>query len=196
VSCERTAIEAGADCQGDKVAAERVAAAQPPSPEPRQPPTASSAKPADKRPLPPAKEDSSPSPEEMRAAFAKMVASLEPVDDPDAPPNPLAGCVTCHADVETAYKAGGHNGEDVDCVTCHGASEGHVADENNEVKPDELYARKDVDRLCGHCHDCTREKGATPPPDPGTQRPVCIDCHGAHDPALTGLGVTSRPITD
>jgi hypothetical protein len=95
--------------------------------------------------------------------------------------NPLAGCQLCHVDVEDEYVESEHFHEKVACTECHGPSKGHVADENNEVKPDEVFARKDVDRLCSKCHDCERDippGWSDLPPD---KRKVCSECHLAHE---------------
>lgn len=92
--------------------------------------------------------------------------------------NPLAGCQQCHVDIEDEYAVSLHFKQKASCKDCHGPSEGHLADENNEVKPDEVFARKDVDRLCGECHECSRPT-ATEPPEQRSK--VCIDCHGPHD---------------
>lgn len=96
--------------------------------------------------------------------------------------NPLAGCTMCHTDVENEFVGSVHFKMNIGCTRCHGPSEGHLADENNEVKPDELFARKDVDRLCGICHECRRPKETKAPPP--AEPEVCIDCHGAHTVAL------------
>ena len=98
--------------------------------------------------------------------------------------NPLAGCPLCHVDVEDELVGTLHFEEKVGCITCHGPSKGHLADENNEVKPDEMFARADVDRLCERCHECFRPKPEKPELTAEGQRKVCIDCHGAHDCAL------------
>ncbi len=92
--------------------------------------------------------------------------------------NPLAGCQQCHVDIEDEYAVGLHFKEKVSCKDCHGPSNAHLADENNEVLPDEVFARKDVDRLCEKCHDCTRPTAAESPAD---RSKVCTDCHGPHD---------------
>jgi len=107
-------------------------------------------------------------------------------------PNPLAGCSLCHVDVEDEYVGTAHFKERVGCKTCHGPSKGHLADENNEVKPDEMFARKDVDRLCAECHECDRPE-ATKTPKGKDQKPlVCIDCHGHHDQKLAGKTETPK----
>ena len=107
--------------------------------------------------------------------------------------NPLAGCSICHVDIEDQFVGSLHFKEKVGCKTCHGPSEGHLADENNEVKPDEVYARKDVDRLCGRCHECARPKPSDPEVAAAQRQKVCIDCHGAHDVALADGGTPPQP---
>ncbi|MHC4403395.1 MAG: hypothetical protein ACYTG0_27365 [Planctomycetota bacterium] len=102
--------------------------------------------------------------------------------------NPLAGCSLCHVDVEDKFVGSIHFEEKVGCATCHGPSEGHLADENNEVKPDEVFARDDVDRLCGGCHECFRLESDQPEVTAEGQPKVCTDCHGHHDVALLAEG--------
>lgn len=103
-----------------------------------------------------------------------------------ARPNPFAGCTMCHVDVEDELEGGTHVAKRVGCVACHGPSKGHVADENNEVKPDELFPKKDTDRLCGRCHKCSQPAAERP-----AQRKVCTECHGAH--AFPKTRAASRP---
>ena len=98
--------------------------------------------------------------------------------------NPLAGCSLCHVDIEDEFVGSLHFEEKVGCITCHGPSEGHLADENNEVKPDEVFARPDVNRLCERCHECSRPKPPKRELTKDGQRKVCTDCHGAHDVVL------------
>lgn len=107
--------------------------------------------------------------------------------------NPLSGCSICHVDIEDEFIGSLHFEEKVGCITCHGPSEGHLADENNEVKPDQLFARGDVRRLCERCHECSRPKPEKPEVTRDGQRKVCIDCHGSHDVALAAdAGVPTR----
>ena len=115
-------------------------------------------------------------------------ANVGPKDAPteiksgtEAGKNPLAGCQLCHVDVEDEYTPSRHFKEKIACTKCHGRSEGHLADENNEVKPDEVFAREDVDRLCSECHECSREPANDPPVESAAQRRVCTDCHGSHE---------------
>jgi len=95
--------------------------------------------------------------------------------------NPLAGCTLCHVDIEDEYVESEHFEEKVACIECHGPSKGHIADENNEVKPDEVFARKDVDRLCSECHDCGRKIPPGWSDLPLDKRKVCSECHVSHE---------------
>ncbi|MHC4155194.1 MAG: hypothetical protein ACYST6_09785 [Planctomycetota bacterium] len=75
-----------------------------------------------------------------------LVVGCNPLD-PDRLPskegtNPLAGCLQCHVDVEVEHLWSKHHSvSNMGCIECHGPSEGHLADENNEVKPDQAFAR-------------------------------------------------------
>jgi hypothetical protein len=93
--------------------------------------------------------------------------------------NPLAGCTICHVDIEKAFASSAHQRKGVGCIKCHGPSEGHVGDENNNVKPDQVFTRKDIDRECIRCHACSRP--AAPAGALSAAKPmVCTDCHGSH----------------
>jgi len=114
-------------------------------------------------------------PKESKTAEARMKRKY-PLQ-----PNPLAGCSLCHVDVEDEYVDTTHFEESVGCKTCHGPSKGHLADENNEVKPDQMFARKAVDRLCAECHECDRPEPMKTARGKDKKPLVCIDCHGHHD---------------
>jgi len=116
-----------------------------------------------------------------------VTADAEPpskdVPKTKAPPekNPLAGCQQCHVNVEKKYFKSLHFKKKVSCTDCHGPSKGHVADENNDIKPDQVFTRKDVDRLCSKCHDCSRTITAEEKALPADKQQVCTQCHRAHD---------------
>ena len=102
--------------------------------------------------------------------------------------NPLSGCVMCHVDVEDEYLHSKHHSvAKISCVACHGPSKGHVADENNEIKPEETFARQDIDRLCGRCHECPQKAGASPTETSSPDYKVCTDCHAAHSLARANV---------
>lgn len=127
---------------------------------------------------------------EIQTTAAANAETKYPLQD-----NPLAGCPLCHVDIEDQFVGGIHFQQKVGCRTCHGPSEGHIADENNEVKPDELFARENVDRLCGRCHECSRSVPEEPELTQDGQVKVCIDCHGPHDLVLTKQH-SSRTVRD
>ena len=118
--------------------------------------------------------------EELEAlGLSDLVSDAASMADDSAQENPMAGCLQCHVDTEKSYLSSAHHRDaEMGCVDCHGPSEGHVGNENNEVLPDEVFARKNVDRLCSECHDCSRE---TSRPTSADELPkVCTDCHAAH----------------
>jgi len=109
---------------------------------------------------------------------ARAVVQVSPAATPAA--NPFGGCDTCHVDIEDEFAGTAHHAEGVGCVECHGPSDGHIADENNDVLPDRLHTRNDIDPFCTKCHECSRPP-ATEAQSSEAKPKVCIDCHGAHD---------------
>ena len=59
-----------------------------------------------------------------------------------------------------------------DCVACHGPSQGHVADERNNVKPDRLPRAAAISGLCATCHAAGCPKSG--------RKDACQDCHHVH----------------
>ncbi|MBM3888919.1 MAG: hypothetical protein FJ388_07295 [Verrucomicrobia bacterium] len=104
--------------------------------------------------------------------------------------NPLAGCQQCHVDIEAKYVRSPHFKKQVACTDCHGPSKGHIADENNEVKPDKLFTRKTTDRLCAECHACSRPQPSPPANQPSSDSKLCTDCHGSH--ALARIAIPGK----
>ena len=47
-------------------------------------------------------------------------------------------CGRCHVISVVEWGLSGHSKADTDCVACHGASQGHVVDERNNIKPERL----------------------------------------------------------
>ena len=104
---------------------------------------------------------------------------------PESEPNPLAGCVMCHVDVEYEYVGSPHFAKQMGCRQCHGPSEGHIADENNDVKPDGVFNKENVEDLCGTCHPVSA--GPELSFSSGSHALGCTDCHGYHDQQLLVL---------
>ena len=113
-------------------------------------------------------------------------ATMDEGDDSER--NPLAGCELCHVDVEDEFAPSLHFAEKVACVDCHGLSEGHVANENNDIKPDVVFNRENTDPLCEECHACSRPEDSRPAEPPPQGPAICTDCHGNHNLALTTKG--------
>lgn len=136
-------------------------------------PAPPAAKPADPPAVDPLDADAERVLAAMPATWQAMLAKAEEFDRRER----VGWCITCHINVQDELAKRKHEKGDVSCVECHGASERHARDENNDIKPDEVFARKDVDRVCGDCHACSRPASTTPAPTPP---PVCTDCHPAH----------------
>jgi len=73
------------------------------------------------------------------------------------------------------------------CTGCHGPSKGHVADEQNGVKPDRIPRGDAIAGLCKECHQlgCPKTDKAT----------GCQDCHHPHalvSPAPNSSGIEAR----
>ncbi|MEN6603870.1 MAG: SUMF1/EgtB/PvdO family nonheme iron enzyme [Bryobacteraceae bacterium] len=77
-------------------------------------------------------------------------------------------CARCHVISVVEWSMSKHRAMGVGCVECHGASQGHVVDERNNVKPDKLPREKAIATLCNSCHDKPRN------------RQDCQSCHHAH----------------
>ncbi len=90
------------------------------------------------------------------------------------------GCEMCHVDVEDELVTSVHYTDGVGCVKCHGPSEGHSADENNDVKPDHVYGPDQIDAFCGSCHECSRPRVAASAEAPQPKRKICTECHQTH----------------
>lgn len=140
-------------------------------------PEVSQASPASAKKDPPKARPEKPKPKQDPASTSTTLPGQK---------NPLAGCQQCHVDVEDEYMPTVHFQEKVACTDCHGPSKGHLADENNEVKPDQLFARKDVDHECERCHECERPAEPKRIPKSSPEYKVCTDCHGHHDLKLAG----------
>jgi hypothetical protein len=94
--------------------------------------------------------------------------------------NPFAGCDMCHIDIVDELAGTKHEAEGVGCIKCHGPSRSHTQDENNEVKPDMVFVREDIDMFCSGCHQCSRPPATAPSTKPLSAQMVCTDCHGVH----------------
>jgi len=105
-----------------------------------------------------------------------------------APPARPAGdlapqhrCARCHLNDMLEWGTSRHSSAGTTCISCHGASEGHVIDERNNIKPDRLPRGEAIAASCRQCHD----QGC-----PNTKRTDgCQSCHHVH--ALVDLTKSS-----
>ncbi len=85
----------------------------------------------------------------------------------------LAGaCGRCHVISVVEWAMSKHRAVGTGCTECHGASQGHVIDERNNVKPDRLPREQAIAGFCISCHDagCPKTK----------QKLDCQKCHHVH----------------
>ena len=125
---------------------------------------------------------------EMNPEWQAMLAQAEALQRRDQ----AQSCVVCHVDAADQWTGTAHDHNDVGCIECHGPSEAHAQDENNEVLPDELFARADVDYLCAKCHVCTRTRDEETLAAIAPAR-VCTDCHTAHAFATSAPAAPPHP---
>ncbi len=81
-------------------------------------------------------------------------------------------CARCHVISVVEWGMSKHSKVSTDCVACHGASQGHVVDERNNVKPERLPRAEAIAGLCATCHadGCPKTK----------QKAGCQTCHHVH----------------
>lgn len=104
-------------------------------------------------------------------------------------------CYVCHLDLQKEAITTSHLGEDIGCTDCHGRSAEHMHDEMLMTKPDQLFGRREVNDMCGTCHDDAHEdveaevaaflnewRGRDRPNGRViTEQSICTDCHGTHN---------------
>jgi len=104
-------------------------------------------------------------------------------------------CYVCHPSLKVEEIAAAHLAAGHGCVKCHGASTEHLQDEMQMTTPDILYGRKQVDAMCGECHEDPHEevqaelksflaqwRGHSGPNGRTIyETSICTDCHGTHN---------------
>lgn len=104
-------------------------------------------------------------------------------------------CYVCHLSLQNEEITSVHLKEKIGCANCHGTSAEHMHDEMLMSKPDHLFGRREVDGMCGKCHeqphqDKSKEVQAFLRQWQGRDRPngrviteksICTDCHGTHN---------------
>lgn len=81
-------------------------------------------------------------------------------------------CARCHVISVVEWGMSKHWRAGANCVACHGSSEGHVADERNNIKPERTPREEAIAALCLDCHPKNRPK------TPRTAK--CQTCHHVH----------------
>ncbi|MCC6586156.1 MAG: SUMF1/EgtB/PvdO family nonheme iron enzyme [Bryobacterales bacterium] len=81
-------------------------------------------------------------------------------------------CGRCHVVSVLEWGGSRHFKEATGCVACHGASEGHVTDERNNIKPDKIPHAAAIAGLCADCHaaGCAKTR----------RKDSCETCHNVH----------------
>ncbi len=97
-------------------------------------------------------------------------------------------CYVCHGNYDEESLVVTHGKGEVGCIDCHGKSLDHRGDEDNITPPEKMYALKDVDKMCGKCHDehdapaedvvARWQERCPKKTDP--EQIVCTDCHFEH----------------
>jgi len=101
-------------------------------------------------------------------------------------------CARCHVVQVLEWSASKHTRTATTCQACHGASEGHVANERNQVKPDRLPQEPAaIASLCATCHlqGCPKTK----------KEAECQTCHHSHalaNPDVRQMRPTAVPTVD
>lgn len=81
-------------------------------------------------------------------------------------------CARCHVISVVEWGMSRHSKVGINCVACHGESQGHVKDERNNIKPQHIPRGAAIAGLCAGCH----KNGC-----PKTQQTAsCQDCHHSH----------------
>ena len=89
-------------------------------------------------------------------------------------PGPLADnsrCYVCHVNYQDEKLTSMHAKADIGCDRCHGASNAHCSDKDNNTPPDIMYPAEKINSSCKSCH---------PDGKLGGGKKYCTDCHGEH----------------
>lgn len=110
----------------------------------------------------------------------------------DMPMNNML-CIVCHVNFAESDTISDHIAEGIACAHCHGKSIDHMNDESMMTPPDILHGRKEVEGMCGQCHqqphenqravDAFLQKWDGQKRENGrnvTNDSICTDCHGRH----------------
>jgi len=101
-------------------------------------------------------------------------------------------CARCHISSSLEWGISKHSTitgavRSPNCVGCHGPSKGHIADEQNSVKPDHIPRGVAIAALCVQCHRAGCPQTLA--------KATCQDCHHPHalvNPKLDAAAVEAR----
>ena len=119
-------------------------------------------------------------------------------------PSGNSKCYVCHSSMKTEELTTNHLAKGITCDVCHGPTVEHMHDEMLMTKPDLLFGRSEVAKMCSQCHRPGEGRevfGRQDHKNPGAVeafikewagriRPngravsntsVCTDCHGTHN---------------
>ncbi len=101
----------------------------------------------------------------LLAAGAQAQEQIKPLKS-------TGSCGRCHVASVLEWSVSKHQGSSIDCIACHGVSQGHVIDERNNVKPERIPRASAIAGLCATCHaaGCPKTK----------HKAACQDCHHPH----------------
>ena len=113
-------------------------------------------------PRAPAEQEPSPAPDQGSAAQPAdrdntgAAAAQAPDTDTETldPLGPNAACYVCHMTFVDEELATTHLEEDITCIDCHGASQGHANDEDiGATPPDIVIKGPQINKSCRKCHE-------------------------------------------
>lgn len=109
----------------------------------------------------------------VRASVSGALALIAAAAHAQNPAIDKAGvCARCHVSSVLEWSASAHIRAGIDCVACHGASQAHVLDERNNIRPNRIPRGIWIADLCLECHKAGCPKTR--------QRTACESCHHAH----------------
>jgi hypothetical protein len=133
--------------------------------------------------------------------FSQKLRAANAADKPGPFGNSL--CYVCHINLQDELITTVHLAEGITCDKCHGLSTEHMNDEMFMTKPDKLFGRTEVERMCLDCHQSHKDPQAVeafrakwlgrarPNGRAVTPESVCTDCHGTHN-IVKGAGKSSE----
>jgi formylglycine-generating enzyme required for sulfatase activity len=108
----------------------------------------------------------------MALLVLAIIFLVSPQERPDQQFQQAGVCARCHVISVVEWGMSRHLKAGTGCVECHGASQGHVIDERNNIKPERMPRGAALAGLCAGCH-----KSGCPN---SRQTASCQNCHHVH----------------